>query len=454
MKTKVIAVLCAALFFMFTAPVFSQDLEIGCPGPQGPVFGKLNAGLYTAELLSDEGNTIGIVESFNTPDAVKFILIPEPDINITALQLWVGKNPDDVVTKKDGKPWYGKFEWVEKLNLEFGQAYEYTLTFEQLGFSWQGQGHHMGFLLHGKFVDSLDNESDFQAMGACEFFPQPLVTYSRVLWRHPDRGHFIDSPVVGIGYHGPTQKGITESGDPGGGGGFLFFPGENIEFSLDQIVLGTAVAAKKVSPLDLFHGADINDPRVIDVARILQTLDADRSDGKITLLPSVVGCFNDVAMDLGVVQADNTLAYGDESLDMDNLLDQTVLDCSQYAGEGGLVAVAPDEAQGNLEAGLNASGIFRKNISKTEDWGETKQKLEVMPVYFPGLRSNGDPSLCVDVDGDKEYDDGEDTIGVPYEEWRLNGDPLADECDPRDYEDDEACQVTLIECRDRPSLSW
>ena len=62
----------------------------------------------------------------------------------------------------------------------------------------------------------------------------------------------------------------------------------------------------------------------------------------------------------------------------------------------------PTEAQGNLEAGLNASGIFRKNVSKTEDWGETKQKLEVMPVYFPGLRSNGDPSLCVDVDGDKD----------------------------------------------------
>ena len=57
-------------------------------------------------------------------------------------------------------------------------------------------------------------------------------------------------------------------------------------------------------------------------------------------------------------------------------------------------AVSAEEAQGNLEAGLNASGIFRKNISKTEDWGETKQKLEVMPVYFPGLRSNGDPSLC------------------------------------------------------------
>ena len=37
---------------------------------------------------------------------------------------------------------------------------------------------------------------------------------------------------------------------------------------------------------------------------------------------------------------------------------------------------------------------------------------------------------------------------MPYEEWRLGGDPLAEECDPRDYEDPEACVVTLIECRD------
>ena len=50
----------------------------------------------------------------------------------------------------------------------------------------------------------------------------------------------------------------------------------------------------------------------------------------------------------------------------------------------------------------------------------------------------------------KIYDEGDgDAIGVPYEEWRLDGDPLtAEECDPRDFEDPEACVVTLIECRD------
>ena len=77
-------------------------------------------------------------------------------------------------------------------------------------------------------------------------------------------------------------------------------------------------------------------------------------------------------------------------------------------GGAELVVVAAAEAQGNLEAGLNASGIFRKNISKTEDWGETKQKLEVMPVYFPGVRSDGNPSLCFDENEDGIYDEGVD----------------------------------------------
>ena len=67
-----------------------------------------------------------------------------------------------------------------------------------------------------------------------------------------------------------------------------------------------------------------------------------------------------------------------------------------------MTAVSLEAAAATLETGINASGIFRKNISKTEDWGETKQKLDVMPVYFPGLRSNGNPSCCIRrIDGDQ-----------------------------------------------------
>lgn len=445
MRSKALFVLCATLSIFFAAPVLAEVSGFECSGPGGPYYGNPDYGLYTAELISNkrDGMKIGVVDVYNTHDELKFILKPNGNIKLKEFQLWTGTDTSTIPVKKNGKPHFSRFpykmDFRRHLTLKRGEAYEFVLNLEELGFSWKGISHKWWFLLHGDFAGG-----EFIAKGPCELNDYEWFTYNPKWIHHPDRGQFIDSPVVGIGYHGPTQKGVTQAGKPDGDGGFLFFPGETIEFSVGDIVLGEGIAAKKVSPLDLFHGADINDPRVIDVARVLQTLDADRTDGQITLLPEVVTVFNDVAQDY--VEPDGTLAYGDESLDIYGLLMDTVMASPELAG---LPVVDAEEAQGNLEAGLNASGIFRKNISKTEDLGETKQKLEVMPVYFPGLRSNGDPSLCIDEDGDKIYDEAEgDVMGVPYEEWRLHDELGAtdEECDPRI--DGDACVVTLIECRD------
>ena len=96
MKTQVLAVLCAALLSLIAAPVVSLGSELGCEGPQGPIFSMPEAGLYTADLISDRGNPIGIVETFNTQDSVVFILKPNPDIDLTDMQLWVGNNTENL----------------------------------------------------------------------------------------------------------------------------------------------------------------------------------------------------------------------------------------------------------------------------------------------------------------------------------------------------------------------
>ena len=51
------------------------------------------------------------------------------------------------------------------------------------------------------------------------------------------------------------------------------------------------MAAKKISPLDML-GADTDDPRVIDVAGVLQTLDSQGDEGHDHDHPTVRGCFN------------------------------------------------------------------------------------------------------------------------------------------------------------------
>ena len=260
---------------------------------------------------------------------------------------------------------------------------------------------------------------------------------------HPLRGHFIDSPVQGLSYQTRTHQGNTMQGDDDGTGGFEYFPDETIDFWVGSIYLGQAQASKRVSPLDLFSGADIDDPRVANVAWLLQSLDADGGlDGKISITPASIECLDAAVSSLGLTGVDFV-----DDIQVENVVWETRAQCSDKP-EVYLAEITKEEAKGNLEAGLNASGIFRKNISKTEDEGESKQKMEVMPVYLPGQRSNGDPSLCVDVNEDGLYDEGEDTLGVPYEEWRLGGDPAAEECDPRDYEDPESCVITLIECRE------
>ena len=388
MRSKAWSALCATLIIFFVPPVLAENTGFECTGPNGPQYLNPDYGLHTADLIDVKGKVIGVVDVYNTQDELKFVLKPVDDERLKEIWLWTGSDISALPRKSDGDPDLKKFPFQavpKKLNA--GEEYVIPLDLiYQLDFKWKGTSHKWWYLLAGK-----TGTKEFMAKGPCDVLDTKKGGFTfNPKWIHrPDRGHFIDSPVVGLGYHGPTQKGVTQSGKLDGGGGFLFFPGEIIEFSLGDIAVGKGLAAKKVSPLDLFQGADINDPRVIDVARILQTLDADRTDGQITLLPEVVAVFNEVAK--GYVEPDGTLAYGDDSLDIYGLLMDTVMASPELAG---LPVVAAEEAQGNLEAGLNASGIFRKNISKTEDLGETKQKLEVMPVYFPGLRSNGDPSLC------------------------------------------------------------
>ena len=218
-----------------------------------------------------------------------------------------------------------------------------------------------------------------------------------------------------------------------------------------------------MSPLDIL-GSDSGDPRVVNMARLLQALDTKGDlKGSILITPTVRGCLNAAVASTPGFYDEYDLFANTEMVE--SIIDTTLGYCN-YAGnidpvteeQVTLVKYSLDEAQGNLEAGLNASGIFRKNVTKTEDWAEDKQKLEVIPVYFPGLRSDGSPSYCCFDDSGNEVECDPDVCaldptlctepGVPYEEWRLGGDPLAEECDPRDYEDPEACVVTQIECRD------
>ena len=86
----------------------------------------------------------------------------------------------------------------------------------------------------------------------------------------PSVGTFVDSPVINIGYRTETQNGVTNSR-----GEFKYFPGETVVFFIGDLEFPSALAAEIVTPLDLADTDNPYDPMVINIIRLLQTLDKD-----------------------------------------------------------------------------------------------------------------------------------------------------------------------------------
>jgi len=83
-------------------------------------------------------------------------------------------------------------------------------------------------------------------------------------------GRFVDSAVSGLSFRTNTAWGVTDES-----GGFSYSAGESITFSIGDISLPPIAAQALVTPLDVFSTDDIADARVINLTRLLQTLDVD-----------------------------------------------------------------------------------------------------------------------------------------------------------------------------------
>ena len=86
-----------------------------------------------------------------------------------------------------------------------------------------------------------------------------------------------------MSYRSGTLAGVT-----GSEGEFQYQEGERVEFFIGEIAVGQAVAGKAViTPLDLVPQGSLDSPAVINIARLLQSLDAEPGDTRITIPASV-----------------------------------------------------------------------------------------------------------------------------------------------------------------------
>ncbi len=92
-------------------------------------------------------------------------------------------------------------------------------------------------------------------------------------------GRLIDGPVEGVRYVSGALSGIT-----GAGGEFQYEVDNDIRFFIGDIALGEATRGKAViTPVDLVTGGTLDTPAVINIARLLQSLDSIPGDDKISI---------------------------------------------------------------------------------------------------------------------------------------------------------------------------
>lgn len=138
-------------------------------------------------------------------------------------------------------------------------------------------------------------------------------------------GRFVDSAVTGLQYTTATQSGFTDSD-----GSFDYLPGETVTFSIGDIELPAVPGAVLVTPLDVFSTNDVADVRVVNLARLLQTLDVDaQPDNGITISESAIASASGLSADFASpafdTQVVNLVANGGSSntslIDDDDALD-------------------------------------------------------------------------------------------------------------------------------------
>lgn len=92
-------------------------------------------------------------------------------------------------------------------------------------------------------------------------------------------GRLVDAPVQGVRYVSGSLSGST-----GVNGEFQYELDTSVRFFIGDIPLGEAVKGKAViTPLDLVRDGTIDTPAVINIARLLQSLDAVPGDGRISI---------------------------------------------------------------------------------------------------------------------------------------------------------------------------
>ncbi|MDF3014580.1 MAG: hypothetical protein K0Q78_2784, partial [Cellvibrio sp.] len=111
-------------------------------------------------------------------------------------------------------------------------------------------------------------------------------------------GVLVDAFVVGISYRTPTQAGVTNAQ-----GEFNYLPGETVTFSIGALEFPPLPAKSLVTPLDMAQSLNPASPVVLNIARLLQSLDVDGDPANgISISPAAALAATQVDFNLDLAQ--------------------------------------------------------------------------------------------------------------------------------------------------------
>ncbi|MEY8198918.1 MAG: hypothetical protein RPS47_06730 [Colwellia sp.] len=153
-------------------------------------------------------------------------------------------------------------------------------------------------------------------------------------------GVFLDSPIINIAYQTETLSGVTNSS-----GEFEYLSGETVTFSIGDLTFPATIAQSVVTPIDIANAQSASDATVLNMIRLLQTLDKDSNpDNGITITD---------AAKAAATQVDFTSTDFETSSAVNNLIlsagqDSTVLSL-----------VSTQDALAHFESVLNENGLTK-----------------------------------------------------------------------------------------------
>ncbi len=350
---------------------------------------------------------VGQVTFWNTREELVVEVVPD-GTEIAELNIHVVQDPAEFapVLNKKGKPVAGYFDYKNEFapTVPSHQARIPFSDFDRVCWGLNTDVCRPFYIIvHAEFV-GLGEASFAEGEYVFPRLDKPDGTFWAWYVHYPlakvEAGHFVDANVDGLTFATPTQFGVT-----GDNGQFWYLPDESIDFAVGSLYLGNALADRGVTPADLFEGAGMDDIRVGNVARLLQSLDADgmHDQGSIKITEPVVACLNSALAGLPPISGPDVFFSDDAAVGA--VIDATILAC---AGQVALTPVSKEEALENLNTGLKAGNLVRKNVSKSADMKNDKAKLEIMPVYVPAMTSDGIATWVDYYDADGEMIESRD----------------------------------------------